>query len=167
MLGGPLFQLLRRARLSDDALALLHRRVLAGVVITWVPLLLLSLLEGNAWWGSVAVPFLVNAEVHARFLIAMPLLVLAELGVHVRMRNLVGRFFERGLIADADRPRLTAAIDSALRLRNSVAVEIALIVVIYAVGIPMREYLSVDASTWAGGDGRETRNCRWPAGGMR
>ena len=150
VLGGPLFQLLRRAHLSDDALALLHRRVLAVIIITWVPLLLLSLLEGNAWWGSVAVPFLVNAEVHTRFLVAMPLHVLAELGVHLRMRSLVGRFFERGLIADADRPRVIAAVESALRLRNSVAVEVALIVIIYAAGIPMREYLSVDASTWAG-----------------
>lgn len=151
MLGGPLYQLLRRTRLSDDALALVHRRIIAGVVITWVPLLLLSLLEGRAWWGSVTVPFLLNAEVQARFLIAMPLLVLAELDVHVRMRRIVAQFFHRDLIADEDLPKIKAAIESALRLRNSVAVELALIVVIYAVGIPMREYLAVDASTWATG----------------
>ena len=36
-----------------------------------------------------------------------------------------------------------------MRLRNSLAVELTLIVIIYAVGIPMREYLAVDASTWA------------------
>ena len=105
VLGGPLFQLLRRARLSDDALALVHRRVVAGVVITWVPLLLLSLVEGRAWWGNVTVPFLLNAEVQARFLLAMPLLVLAELGVHLRMRQLVAQFFNRDLIAAEDRPR--------------------------------------------------------------
>lgn len=151
MLGGPLYQLLRRTRLSDDALALVHRRIIAGVVITWVPLLLLSLLEGRAWWGSVTVPFLLNAEVQARFLIAMPLLVLAELDVHVRMRRIVAQFFHRDLIADEDLPKIKAAIESALRLRNSVAVELALIAVIYAVGIPMREYLAVDASTWATG----------------
>jgi len=151
VLGGPLYQLLRRTRLSDDALALVHRRIIAGVVITWVPLLLLSLLEGRAWWGSVTVPFLLNAEVQARFLIAMPLLVLAELDVHVRMRRIVAQFFHRDLIADEDLPKIKAAIESALRLRNSVAVELALIVVIYAVGIPMREYLAVDASTWATG----------------
>ena len=50
------------------------------------------------------------------------------------------------------------AIESAMRLRNSIAVELFLIVLIYAVGIPMREYLAVDASTWAsrsatGGEG--------------
>ena len=151
VVGGPLYQLLRRTRLSDDALALVHRRVIAGVLITWAPLLLLSLLEGRAWWGSVTVPFLLNAEVQARFLIAMPLLVLAELAVHVRMRKIVAQFFHRDLIAEEDLPRINAAIESALRLRNSVAVELALIVIIYAVGIPMREYLAVDASTWVTG----------------
>ena len=151
VLGGPLYQLLRRTRLSDDGLALVHRRILAGVLITWVPLLLLSLFEGHAWWGSVTVPFLLNAEVQARFLLAMPLLVVAELGVHLRMRQLVVQFFIRDLIADEDLPRVKAAIESALRLRNSIAVELALIVVIYAAGIPMREYIAVDASTWATG----------------
>ncbi len=150
VLGGPLFQLLRRTHLSDDALALVHRRVLAGIMITWVPLFFLSVLEGRAW-GGVTVPFLLNAEVQGRFLLAMPLLIVAELGVHLRMRRLVAHFFSRDLIADEDRPRVKAAIDSAMRLRNSLAAELTLIAVIYAVGIPMRDYIAVDASTWASG----------------
>jgi hypothetical protein len=97
------------------------------------------------------VPFLLNAEVQGRFLIAMPLLIVAELGVHLRMRRIVAQFFNRDLIADEDRPRVQAAIESAMRLRNSIAAELTLIVVIYAVGIPMREYIAVDASTWASG----------------
>src|SRR4029078_10748825 len=31
VLGGPLYQLLRRSHLADDALELVHRRILAGV----------------------------------------------------------------------------------------------------------------------------------------
>ena len=151
VLGGPLYQLLRRTRLSDDTLALVHRRILAFLMLTWVPLLLLSLFEGRAWWGTVAVPFLLNAEVQGRFLLAMPLLIMAELGVHLRMRKLVAHFFDRELIAPADLPRMKAAVDSALRLRNSLAGELVLIVLIYAVGVPMREYLAVDARTWASG----------------
>ena len=151
VLGGPLYQLLRRTRLSDDTLALVHRRILAFLIITWVPLLLLSLFEGRAWWGTVAVPFLLNAEVQGRFLLAMPLLIMAELGVHLRMRKLVAHFFDRQLIAPADLPRMQAAVDSALRLRNSLTGELVLIVLIYAVGVPMREYLAVDARTWASG----------------
>ena len=158
VLGGPLYQLMRRTRLSDDALALVHRRILATLIITWVPLLVLSLVEGTAWWGKVTVPFLANAEVQGRFLLAMPLLVIAELGVHLRMRSLVTQFFKRELVAEEDRPRFRAAVDSAFRLRNSVAAEVLLIVLIYAAGIPMREYLAVDASTWAAGDGSRVVN---------
>ena len=106
VLGGPLFQLLRRTRLSDDALALVHRRIIAGVLITWVPLLAAVAARGARVGGGVTVPFLLNAEVQARFLIAMPLLVLAELGVHLRMRQLVAQFFNRDLVADEDLPRL-------------------------------------------------------------
>ncbi len=148
VLGGPLYQLLRRTRLSVDTLALVHRRVIAGVVITWVPLLVLSMLEGRALRG-IEVPFLLNAEVQARFLLAMPLLLVAELAVHLRMRKLVAQFFNRNLISVADQPRVHDAIASAMRLRNSVVMEVILVALIYGVGIPMREYLAVDVRTWA------------------
>jgi hypothetical protein len=151
VLGGPLFQLLRRTRLADDALALVHRRIIVFLLLTWLPLLVLSLIEGTAWWGNVPVPFLVSAEVQARFLLALPLLVLGELGVHLRTRQLVGQFAKRDLIAPADQPRFNAAIESALRLRNSIPAELALVVAIYAIGVPMRELLAVDVSTWASG----------------
>ena len=153
VVGGPLYQLLRRTRLSDDALTLVHRRILLGVLITWVPLLLLAAWEGRAWWGSVEVPFLLNAEVHTRFLVALPLLVLAELVVHQRMRQVVVQFVARNLIADADRPRVDAAVQSAIRLRNSLAAELLLIGLIVAVGLPLRSYITVDANTWATGSG--------------
>ena len=151
VLGGPLYQLLRKSRLSDDALALVHRRILAGLLITWVPLLLLSMLEGRAWGGDVAVPFLLNAEVQVRFLLALPLLIVAELGVHVRMRTLVTQFWARDLIAEQDLPRIKAAIESARRLRNSVAAELLLLALIFGLGIPVRNALAVDANTWTGG----------------
>ncbi len=39
---------------------------------------------------SVKVPFLFDADVHARFLLALPLLIVAELVVYQRMRLVVG-----------------------------------------------------------------------------
>src|SRR6185503_8073511 len=98
VLGGPLYQLLRRSRLSDDALTLVHRRILAFVLVTWLPLLILSALEGRAWWGETVVPFLLNFETHARLLIALPLLVVAELVVHMRQRRSLVQFLARDLI---------------------------------------------------------------------
>ena len=141
------------------------------MLITWLPLLLLSTWERRAWWGDVEIPFLLNAEGHARFLLALPLLILAELGVHVRMRRLLAQFVARDLIPDPDRPRVNAAIGLAMRLRNSLAAELLLIVLIVGLGIPLRGYVAVDASTWAGDRRREAApdspTCRSPAGGRR
>ena len=61
------------------------------------------------------------------------------------------QFLARNLIADADRPRFDAAIGSAMRLRNSLAAELLLVVLVYGVGIPLRNYIAVDASTWVAG----------------
>ena len=74
-------------------------------------------------------------ELHVRLLLALPLLILAELTVHQRMRPVVGQFLDRGLIPDAARPQFDAAIASTLRLRNSVAAEVLLIAFVYIVGV--------------------------------
>ena len=102
VLGGPLYQLWRRSRLAGDALQLQHRRIVVLMALAWVPLLALSVAEGHAWGGSVAMPFLYDIELHVRFLLALPLLVVAEMVVHRRMRPVVGQFIERGLIPDSE-----------------------------------------------------------------
>jgi len=45
VLGGPVFQLFRRAHLSGDAMELLKRRVIVITTIAWLPLLVLSCLS--------------------------------------------------------------------------------------------------------------------------
>ena len=80
------------------------------IVITWLPLLALSIAEKHAWGDSVKVPLLFNADVHARFLLALPLLIVAELVVHRRMRLVVGTSVKRGLVPDDARERFDAAI---------------------------------------------------------
>ena len=66
VLGGPLYQLVARPRLSGDALELLARRVIVISLFAWLPLLILSMLGGRVWGDAVRVPFLVDIEVHAR-----------------------------------------------------------------------------------------------------
>jgi hypothetical protein len=98
VLGGPLFQLLRRAHLSDDSLLMARQRVIVIAMLAWLPLLVLSALQGRALGGDVAVPFLFDVEVQIRYLVALPLLIGAELVVHRRMRSTLAIFQERRLI---------------------------------------------------------------------
>jgi hypothetical protein len=133
VLGGPFFQLLRKAHLEGDALELLHRRIIAAVVLTWVPLLILSVLSG--FTGDVRqVSFFHDIEVQARFLVALPILIASELLVNSRIRTAIRRFIEWRLVLPEQRPVFHKAIDSALKIRNSVFVELALLVVVYTVG---------------------------------
>jgi hypothetical protein len=150
VLGGPLFQLLCRSHLSGNALELLQQRILVISLLAWLPLLVLSVVEGQALGGNVAVPFLLDVEANVRFLVALPLLVVAELIVHQRMRFVVRQFLDRNLIPQSALTRFDAAVASALRLRNSVLAEVMLIAFVYIVGVLLiwRHYLALSTVTW-------------------
>jgi hypothetical protein len=150
VLGGPLFQLLRQARLSDDALMLVRKRIIVISLFAWLPLLMFSALERHLLGGSAAVPFLPDVEVHVRFLLAMPLLIAAELVVHRYMRPVVQQFLARHLVPESAMTRFDCAIASAIRLRNSVLAELLLIAFVYSVGILIvwRQYVALDVATW-------------------
>ncbi|MEK2690232.1 hypothetical protein [Bdellovibrio sp. GT3] len=152
VLGGPLYQLLIKSRLASAASQLLRRRVLFFVIITWLPLALLSLIEGNAWGSQVRVPFIYDIEMHIRLLLALPLLIISEIVVHKRMAPVVSQFVERGIIQKKDRAKFDAAIDSAMRWRNSIAAEVVLIAFVYIVGVGIvwRSQLALDVSSWHG-----------------
>jgi hypothetical protein len=150
VLGGPLFQLFRRSHLSGDTLELARQRIIVISLFAWLPLLALSALQGQLLGGSVAVPFLLDVEVHIRFLVVVPLFIVAELVVHQRMRFVVRQFLERNLIPESDMTRFDGAIASAFRLRNSVLAEVLLIAFVYIVGVLIiwRQYLALTAATW-------------------
>ena len=149
VLGGPLFQLFRRAHLSGDALELMLRRILAISLFAWLPLLLLSLLGGHALGGGIRIPFLSDIEMHIRFLIALPVLIAAELIVHRRIRPVVQQFAARRIIIAEQIPQFHTAINSAMRIRNSALVELLLLVVVYTAGHWLwRNGLALEQASW-------------------
>src|SRR4051794_8333773 len=132
VLGGPLYQLLRRAHLSGSAMEQIYRRIIVAVLITWLPLAVLSLFQSAP--AGLKLTFLRDIEAHARFLIALPVLIAAELIVHRRMRITVKRFIERGIVRSCDLPKFNSDIEASIRFRNSLSLEIGVIIFIYTVG---------------------------------
>jgi hypothetical protein len=57
VMGGPLYQLFVRFRLDTPALEHIKRRMVIISMFAWLPLVLLSLVDGKAW-GGVGLPFL-------------------------------------------------------------------------------------------------------------
>lgn len=149
VMGGPIFQFLRRSHLSDDTLGHVKQRIFVISLFCWLPLLVLSALEGKLL-GGIAVPFLLDIEVHVRFLVVIPLLIGAELVVHRRMLFLVKQFLERRLIPESAMTQFETAIAAVFRLRNSVMAEVLLFAFVYVVGILIiwRHYIALDTATW-------------------
>jgi hypothetical protein len=89
-----------------------------------------------------------------RFLVVLPLLIGGELLVHQRLRLIVGQFVDRNIITDDVLPRFRGVIGSALKLRNSVAIEVILFILIYFGGYYLWNSISgmakieVGAGTW-------------------
>ena len=133
VLGGPVYQLFLRARLSGPALELMKRRILFITALAWLPLLFLSIIGGHPL-ESVDLPFLHDIETHARFLIAIPMFVVAEMVAHDRTRTMVKLFVERGVVIPEEIPKFYGVLQSALRVRNSVPLEVGLIVLVYTLG---------------------------------
>jgi hypothetical protein len=130
--GGPAQRLEASLGLIRQGKPRVARIALLAVVFSWVPLVLLSALHGDLVRSDISNALVPDFGVHARFLLATPLLILAEALCVPRLSAVARQFLEGGLVSDADRPRYDLAVASSARLMRSRRVEIAVVVLAYA-----------------------------------
>lgn len=147
VLGGPLYQLYLRTKMATPPLDLVRRRIVSISLICWGPPLLIALFASRVF-GGVAVPFVTDLGVHIRFLVALPLLIGSELIVHRRIPGILRQFLERDIIATEDRARFIELVASATRLRNSIPIEVLLLLFSFSGHWLRNEYLTSGVSTW-------------------
>ena len=126
--GGPLHWLLVRLGHAGDERRLVVRRALAAVLITWLPLLLLSLMQGLAWRRQIHIPFLRDLAVNVRLLIAVPILIVAESRIDRRWRTLVLEFLRSELVDEKTLPSFEAVLKRTMHWRDRVLPEALLAV---------------------------------------
>jgi len=141
--------LLARLGHAGDERQLVVRRALLAVLITWLPLLILSVVQGQAWGHGLKIPFLRDFAVNVRFLIALPILILAESGIDLRWRILAFEFLRSKLVADADVPLFEALFEKTSRLRDRVLPELLLLVAAFLPSLFVKtELLMSGTSNW-------------------
>lgn len=110
-------------------------RVLIAIALTWLPLLALTALQ-SAMSGDASVgAFLTDYAAHARFLVALPLLLLGEKICLPQLGAIVRHFRDTGLIAPQDRDSFNRALVSTVRLRDSLRLEIAVLTISVAIAL--------------------------------
>ncbi|MCW8141563.1 MAG: hypothetical protein KIT58_21885 [Planctomycetota bacterium] len=97
--------------------------------LTWLPLLLLSAVEGLAWGDAVDVPFLHDLVAQARVLVGLPVLLLGARFARARLGEAQAMFEASDLIDDARREAFRDVYRRAAAVVHSRAVEATALVV--------------------------------------
>jgi hypothetical protein len=129
-----------------------RNRTLVAVALAWIPLAVLSAVHG----GDVFLSFLTDFASQTRFLIILPILILAEPPLLQRL-TLVANQFEKDLVPSEQWPEFQAQWASCVKLRNSVLVRISIVVLTYATAAFLTQYLDPNGSEfvawWRGSGG--------------
>jgi hypothetical protein len=126
------------------------KRALLTTLVTWFPMLILSLIQGLAFGPRVNIPFLYDFAAGIRFLIGLPLLVIAEAVIDPRLNHAVRHFVKSGLVAREDLPAFEQVLLRVNRLRNAIFPGIAILAIAFAPSIFFKkaELLRHGFSSW-------------------
>jgi hypothetical protein len=147
--GGPFYELQSRLRLLHRHNLAAGRRAVLFAAIAWLPLLLLSFVQGTALGDFEQWPFLLDFGAYARFVLAVMIFVLMEPMAERRLRRLVSHFVDSGLVLQAQLPAAAAALLKALQRRDSRVAEIVALLAAYAAsyGIVTAD-LAMEPTSW-------------------
>lgn len=127
--GGPPLKLQSLFGLSSLGYSNVVLLVGVAVLAGWLPLAVLSFLQS----AEAGTEFLSDFNVHARYLAAMPLLIIAERISAPRMGALAHNFLAAGLVTQADQIRFHELRVSTRRLLNATWVEVLVLALAYLV----------------------------------
>jgi hypothetical protein len=108
------------------------RRALLVVLVGWLPIVLLTLGQGAINGGNGASSLLRESGVHARYLIAAPLLIIADRHCATFLTASVHCFLGAGIIPDQKTNEFERAVNSTRELLNSPAAEVVSFVLAYS-----------------------------------
>lgn len=145
---GPLFDFEARVGLIRKDAHQIERRALLAALLAWFPLLVLSGLQGTAFGHRIPLPFLWDFSAWSRFLLAIPLLVLAEKSLGPRIAGAVEHFLTSGLVDPKDYQQFDGIVEQGLRLRNSKAAELVAAILACLVAITGFRLTAAPFSTW-------------------
>ena len=123
-----------------------------AVAVAWIPLAALSALRG----GTTFLSFLTDYASQSRFLIIIPVLILAEKPLHVRLTQVM-HHFETFFVQQNELPPFQVNWTSYEELRNSKLARFSIILLTYTTAAWLGGYLNPRGtefvSWWAGGGG--------------
>ncbi|MBP2649146.1 MAG: hypothetical protein H6Q77_2770, partial [Gemmatimonadetes bacterium] len=145
---GPFQELLHALRLRSGDDAAIGRRAVLAVLVAWVPLVVLAQMQGLAI-GSGHVSVLEDFAAYTRFLVAVPLLVLAEGQTRTWLQRVLRQFTAARLVPPSEDARFTELLESTRRLLSSRAALLAIVALAFTLTIASgKAWVSQGAALW-------------------
>lgn len=127
--GGPLYNLLVKAGIARPGIAGIALRILFFACLTWIPLAAITVLSGTFFTSTIKVPFIYDFAEISRFLFVLPLLIAAEGIVEPWLGHVMAHC--RTLTAEADLEKFRHNIVLAFRSRDSITIELLIVLLAF------------------------------------
>jgi hypothetical protein len=143
--GGPSYRTQQASRLTRPDRWNIGRRIAVSIVISWVPLLLITAFLNPDGLRS----FLTDSRVYARLFIAIPALLIGEMVMDRRLREAFRYIRQADLLDPPDMEYMDCVVARLVRIRDSFLPELLILILIF-VRIVLRYRDLVDTTPWLG-----------------
>ena len=137
-----------RLGLGESSKKFLSRRVFFFLGVTWLPMVILSLIEGRFYSPGPVLSFVQDAAVNARFLIAAPILLIGQAIIEPRLLELVTYLQKSRIVPEAQQQHLQESIERVTRSSQSVKAELILLAISFVGAVVVAIEPPVDINSW-------------------
>lgn len=134
---GPYVRVQRSIRLIGVSAPRAGKRAALAALIAWFPLIVLSALQGVGIGPTPRDSMWLDIASHARYLVGVPLFVLAESFCLPGLAAIANHFGAAGLVAETSRAEYQKLLDSTRRLLASPVTGITIVALAYALTVLM------------------------------
>lgn len=106
-------------------------RVLLPILLCWLPLAIITLVQGSFWTGNMDNSFITSFDTQARLLITMPILIWAEKIVSARLGLIIAQFKNTGIIRKENFKTFDHIIQSKIKFLKSRGTYIVILLICY------------------------------------
>jgi hypothetical protein len=132
---GTISKVLRKLKLEGEDDPSIIRKIIFFVTLSWLPLLILTLIDSSALNTSIKIPLLLDFVIYVRVFIVLPLLFIAERMISAIIYKSLIHFIQSGIVADNNIEDYKLNLKFFGKLKDSVIVDIIIIAGSYAIVI--------------------------------
>lgn len=107
-------------------------KVLIPLAICWLPLVVITLINGTFWTGDSRTSFISNLDTQTRVLISVPIMILAERIIMPKLGNILAQFIKSGIVRAIDQEAFNHIVKQKTRFLNSPWTDLTILAVSYA-----------------------------------